>query len=41
VVCFVNVVGVDPEVLQAVLLGLFSTKLDHPVAILILARALC
>jgi hypothetical protein len=39
-VCFVNTAGIDPEVLQAVLLGLFSTKPDLLVAILILARAL-
>lgn len=40
-VCFVNTAGIDPEVLQVVFPGLFSTKLDLLVAILILARALC
>jgi hypothetical protein len=40
-VCFVNIAGIDPEVLQAILLGLFFTKLDLLVAILILAYALC
>jgi hypothetical protein len=40
-ICFINKARVDPEILQAVFLGLFFIKLDLLIAMLILAHTLC